>query len=597
MSTFTPISAPLKQQLLAQLCAQMNDAISILDADLRYMAVNVAYEKMIGYDEAFLLGRPLGIYAAEFLTEKERHILQDIRRGLAETGFYENDFVMATRYGQMLDCHVTYYRIDNEHTTYHVGMIRDNSSVIHDKQQLRHLLNYNHLTGLPNRKVFLSQASDLLMDSYQEVVIVRINIDRYRTLTNTLGQDTVNTLIKQFVARVKKMRLNHLHSFAHFGGDDFALLFECPDAQMVRHQLDSLMQMCEQPFTINLKNTPNLQNTRQHKPASPNSPLRHNALYLHISVGVSYFPQHSDPLAPLLTKAEKALQYVKQHGGDDCCWYSDAVNAAVLNETSIDSLQLEAELRAAINQQQFIVYYQPKVVLKTTAIIGFEALVRWQHPTRGLLSPPDFMDILLKHKLSFELFEQVVTQVGKQLSVWQQLGLSQRICINADAAEFNHPKFNKVINRLFEPPLIRPAQLHIELTESSLMLSHPNVKQRLEALKILGICLVLDDFGTGYASLSYLQEYDFDFIKIDKSFISKITNDATQQAIVKAILDLAKALEMQVIAEGIETQEQATLLLKMGCKYAQGYWFGRPVAGDCATQMLQQQDLANDISH
>lgn len=441
MNPFAPISAEIKQQILAQLCEQLSDAIYILDANLRYMAVNSAYERLIGYDERFLIGRPLGIYAAEFLSSQERDILQVIKDNLAQKGFYENDFVMITHYGHLLECHITYHKIDIEQTTYHVGMVRDNSQATPDNSHLTPLLNRKHLTKRPNRNVFFIQA-------------------------------------------------------------------------------------------------------------------------------------------------DKALPYAKYYGGDDGFLYHDAVNDALLNETAVDSLQLETELRGAILHQQFIVYYQPKVLLETHAIIGFEALVRWQHPTRGLLAPHDFMPMLLKHKLTFELFEQVVTQVAKQLFLWRQLGLSQYICINADAAEFNHPNFNQVVNRFFEPSLIYPEQLHIELTESSLMLSHSNVKQRLEALKQLGVCLGLDDFGTGYASLSYLQEYNFDFIKIDRSFICNIMTDSTQQAIVKAILDLAQSLDMPVIAEGIETQEQATMLLKMGCKYAQGYWFGRPMAAERATQML-----------
>ena len=566
MVNFAPIPIMDKQQVLTQLCEQLEDAIFILDANLCYLSVNACYEMTIGYTESFLLGRPLGIYAAEFLSKEEQDILVEINKHLDASGFYEKDFAMANRYGQTIDCHITYRKIYVEQTVYYVGMLRDMSSAIQDRKQLAHLLNYDQVTGLPNRKVFLSQANDLLLDSYQEVVMVRFNIDRYRSLASLLGPDGINTLIKSFVTRIKKLKLNHLHYFSHFGGDDFALLFECHDANLIRHQLDSLMQMCERPFTLD-----------------DNEATEAN-IHCHISVGVSYFPSDDNDLIELLTRAEKALQYVKNQGGDDICWYD-----TVINEDTTDSWQLEAELRVATAEGQFIPYYQPKFELATGIITGFEALVRWQHPTRGLLSPIHFIDAIITHKLSFELFSQMGIQIAKQLSIWQQQGFCQHVCINADAAEFSHPNFSEMVSCLLTQHDISVHQLHIEVTESSLIQRHSNVKKQLESLKELGICLALDDFGTGYASLSYLQEYPFDFIKIDKSFISNIENNPTQRAIVKAILDLGNALNMQVIAEGIETEGQRDVLLSMGCKQGQGYWLSKPMTAESATNMLIQQ--------
>lgn len=558
MNDFSPISDVDKQQLMSQLCEQLDDAIFILDAEMRYMSVNAAYETMIGYSEDFLLGRPLGIYAAEFLSADERALLQDVSASLTHSGFYERDFSMATRYEHIIDCHMTYRKICIDDAVYYIGMIRDISTVVSNKKKLLHLMNFNQLTGLPNRKIFSSQTNELLMGSTQELVIVRLNIDRYRTIASYVGPDNVNKLIKAFVARIKDLDLDQLLSFSHFGGDDFGLSFQLNDANMIRSQLDSLMQTCEQPFLIN-----------------------GDDIYLQISIGISGYPKDGNQLTSLLNKAEKALHYVKQQGGNDVYWYSDNLDIELT-----DDLQLEAELREAINACQFIPYYQPKVVLETGEINGFEALVRWQHPTRGLLKPIDFIDAIIKHKLSFELFCQMSLQIAEQLSHWQAMGFIQHVCINADATEFSHPDFFSFINHLFTQHGLHPYQLHIEITESSLMNRHACVKKRLETLKELGIFLALDDFGTGYASLSYLQEYPFDFIKIDKSFISEIIDNHKQYAIVKAILDLGIALNMGVIAEGIETKKQRDFLVQMGCIYGQGYWFGRPAPAEIATKML-----------
>lgn len=561
MNTFVPLSEPIKQELLAKLCECLEDAVFILDAKLRYMWVNRQYEIVVGYDKEFLIQRPLGIYASEFLTEKERTVLKDIANRLDKHGYYENNFSMATRYGETLNCQMTFRRIILDDGFYHVAMIKDISSATKNQEKLAHLLNYDQLTGLPNRKVFLSQTSELLLESYQEVVIVRFNIDRYRTLANTLGQDHVDDLINQFIIRVNDLNMTNLRCFSHFGSDDFALLFEFDDANMVRNELDKLMQMCEQPFV-----------THKHP------------IYLQLSAGVSYFPEHGRQMMVLLNKAEKALHHVKQQGGDDVCWYQ-----AQLDVDNDERLKLEAELRDAINQAQFEPYYQPKVDLQTGAIVGFEALVRWQHPTRGILRPHAFIDAIIRHKLSFELFSQLADKIAQQLRMWQTMGFCQHICINADAAEFSHPKFFTAVRDLFDRHDIYPQLLHIEMTESSLMLRHNHVKQQLTDLKNLGVHLALDDFGTGYASLSYLQEYNFDFLKIDRSFVSKIESDSTQYAIVKAILSLAEALNMGVVAEGIETESQRDLLADIGCQYGQGYWFGKPMPADIATALLVEQ--------
>ncbi|WP_227673057.1 MULTISPECIES: putative bifunctional diguanylate cyclase/phosphodiesterase [unclassified Psychrobacter] len=571
MTAFTPMPLADKQQLLVKLCEQYEDAIFILDANLYYLSVNATYEQMIGYTEDFLLGRPLGIYAAELLSEDEQLVLKNLISSLDSTGFCEIDFSMANRYGHNVDCHITYRRIYLDDTPYYVGTIRDTSIVVKNKKKMVHLLNHDEVTGLPNRKVFLSQTSELLLESYQEVVIVRVNIDRYRNLATLLGPEYINTLVEDFVLRIKALALDHLRCFSHFGGDDFALLFECSDANMVRHQLDILMQMCERPFFISDNGATNTE------------------VYCHVSVGVSYYPENDNEFIGLLTKAERALNYVKQQGGDDVCWYNKS-----LIELNADHLQLEYELKRATNEGQFVAYYQPKFALDTGDISGFEALVRWQHPIRGLLQPIDFIDAIISHKLSLELFSQVATQIAEQLKIWQGLGFDQHICINADAAEFSNPEFFDVVSNLLAQHQIAAHQLHIEVTESSLMKRHSNVKEQLNSLKALGVCLALDDFGTGYASLSYLQEYPFDFIKIDKSFISKITADKTQRAIVNAILALAEALDMQVIAEGIENEQQRDLLLAMGCQYGQGYWFGKPMSAEVTTNMLMQQHLSKN---
>ncbi|MBU5615595.1 EAL domain-containing protein [Psychrobacter sp. TAE2020] len=590
MSTPSPITDSIKQQLLAQFCEEHDNAISILDADLHYLSVNRAFEVMVGYNSEFLLNRPLGVYATEFLSLRDGTVLNDMIGDLRSTGLYANNVSIANRYGQTLNCYVTYRQMTIDDQVYFIGMFRDISALVKDKEKLTHLLNFDPLTGLPKRKVFLSQANHLLLDNSSEIFIVRFNINRYRTLASSIGLTQGNNLIIEFVERVNDIKLKHLKFFAHFGSDDFVLLFDGCHKSQVSHQLDRLMQVCQQPFIVDCCSKDQLINAYHRDEIVDfnglvdNSSFKKINIYLQLSIGISHYPKNDNQLIGLLTKAEKALQYVRESKVDDICWYH-----ADLDRFISDSLQLEAELRVAIQKCQFVPYYQPKVNLSTGEIIGFEALVRWQHPTRGLLKPCHFIDAIIKYKLSFELFCQMAVQITKHLQAWENLGFHKNICINADAMEFSHTDFYNFLSDLFSKKLINPTQLNIEITESSLMLGHANVKKQLEQLKTLGVGLALDDFGTGYSSLSYLQEYPFDIIKIDKSFILKMVNSRTQQAIVKAILDLAIALDMVVIAEGIETEQQRDLLLNMGCLYGQGYCFSPPIPYLSATRMLTEQ--------
>lgn len=558
MTTLTPVTDSVKQRLLTEFCAQHDDAIFILDADMCYVTVNSAYEAMIGFDHDFLIGRPLAVYDAEFLLADERLILEHIATCLHTDGIYDNEFSMAPRYGQSLEWHVTCRKVLVDENIYYLGMARNISEVVSNKKRVAQLLNFNQTTGLPNSNIFSKEARERLLHSDQQVYLMRLNIDRYRVLASTLGCEKINALIKQFVNQIHNLKLDNLYCFAHFGGDDFALLFQSPDITTVRQQVASIMHLSEHAYIID-----------------------NRSLYLHISIGISHSPDHGTQYTGLLNKAEKALQYIKQQGGDSLCWYNNELQVA-----SVQSLELEVELRQALNKHEFVLYYQPKIELKTGAISGFEALVRWQHPIRGLLQPAEFIDAIIRHKLSFDLFCQMAVQIAKQLNLWQALGVSQSISINANATEFNHPEFLGFVSRLMSDYGIEPHQLHIEVTESSLMVCDDDVSQRLIGLKNLNICLALDDFGTGYSSLSYLHKHPFDFIKIDKSFITEIATSRAHLAIVKAILDLTIALDMSAIAEGIETHEQLNTLTKMDCAYGQGYLFSKPIPASAATKML-----------
>lgn len=555
------LSFDIKSSLFTKLGQLTEEGIFMLDAKFRYREVNQSFVELVGFERSVLLGQLLGDYQANFIPKTTLKLIKKVLYRLPVNQRCQKDLFIMTSYGFEVPINVTIWHVTIDDESYYLGLCRDRSMVHSNQEQIQYLQNYNQVTNLPNRQFFVRQLTDLLIDTYQELVVIRISIDSYRLLISSLGQDNVDHLMQQFVQRIKDLNLSNLSCFANFGSEDFAMLFELPDAHMVRHQLDSIMHLCELPFSVN-----NL------------------TLYVHISVGVSYYPGNGLQMDVLLSNAEKALDYVKHNGGDDVYWFVDK-----LNHTDLIDLQLETELRQAFDQSQFIAHYQPKVELDSGKIIGFEALVRWQHPTRGLLAPDEFISAIITHKLSFELFFQMADQVITLLRRWRAQGLEAHLSLNADAAEFNHRNFVSSLHDLLIANAVDPINVHIEVTESSLMLRQQAVKRQLESLKALGICLALDDFGTGYASLSYLQEFPFDFIKVDQSFVAHITEQPTQQHIVKAITTLGEALNMEIVAEGIEKESQRQLLSAIGCQYGQGYLFGKPMTAKQATELLKAQ--------
>ena len=561
MPDLTTLTLDAKYMILSEWYQLSEEAIIILDAEFRYIEVNKSYIELIGFERKFLVGRLFGIYQSNFVEKSSLKLIKKALSRLPLNQSYQRDFLAMTSYGIKVPINMTIWHLEADDQSYYLCIFKDNSSIREDQQKIEYLQNYNPLTNLPNRQFFVRRLSELLLDSYQEVAVVRISIDSYRLLVSSLGQETVDLLICQFVQRISDLNLSNLSCFAHFGGDNFAMIFELSEVNLVRNQLDSLMQLCEIPFSVN-----------------------DSTLYIHISVGVSYYPGNGQQMDVLIRHADKALEYIKHQGGDDIYWFKEK-----LNHNKLIDLQLETDLRQAFDESQFVAYYQPKVELSGGKIVGFEALVRWQHPTRGLLPPSEFIGAIITHKLSFDLFLQMAQKVVALLARWQELNLKAHLCLNADAAEFNQATFVTALHNLLATHDIDPVNIHIEMTESSLMLRHQAIKAQLAALKALGVCLALDDFGTGYASLSYLQEFPFDFIKVDRSFVANITEKPIQQHIVKAITTLADALDMKIVAEGIEDIDQRHLLTELGCQFGQGYLFGRPMTEDQATSLLLDQ--------
>ncbi|WP_230660249.1 sensor domain-containing protein [Psychrobacter sp. I-STPA10] len=553
-------NAEIESYLLSKLCFYSEEGIFILDDKLNYLWVNHSFEETIGFPADYLMGKPLSFFPIEKLIQNKKSLTYRILQSLQNTGYFQEDINCLNPHGIALYTNLTIWQIPYQQHIYFVGLLRnrDANATNIPQYHLPQLSYYNQFTGLPNRSVFISLLSEYLLDTYKQLVVVRFSIDHFDTISNALPDEDVTSLLKQLTQRIQNLTLNDLKMFAHFNLSDFAMFFEVSDIHLIRNELEQIINSCELPFT-----------------------LGKDRFYLHLSMGVSHHNSHGEQADILLRAAEHALAYQERHGGDGIHWYTHQLNPNLLED-----MKFKAQLRDAMNEQQFIPYYQPKFDLQTGQLVGFEALVRWQHPERGILEPQYFLQPIIESQLSYDLFCQMLLTVITDLNTWQQLNKDIGICINADASEFCQPTFVSFVKNLLSINPKCQNQLHIEVTESSLMSKNDQTTEIFNQLQKIGVLLALDDFGTGYASLSYLSYYNFDFLKIDKSFVKDIDTNATQLSIVKSIITLAKSLNMQVIAEGIEYQKQAEVLKQLGCEYAQGYYFGRPMDAQAATVMI-----------
>ncbi len=357
------------------------------------------------------------------------------------------------------------------------------------------------------------------------------------------------------------------HTVARLGSDEFTLILDqYATRQDIETYCDNVIEQLRRPFRIG----------------------KHELL-LGASIGVSLFPEHGRELQILINHADMALQQAKRMGGNSMHFFSSDVRVV-----PVEQVNLESALRKAIFRDEFVVYYQPKICLKTNLIIGTEALVRWQHPTMGLLAPGQFIPLAEEAGLISAIGEIVLDKACRQTQFWHEQGLGS-ICtsVNVVAQQLQRGNLLEIVDRVLVCTRLDPIALELEITESSFMEDRQIVCQTLEGLRTRGIKIALDDFGTGYSSLSYLRDFPIDILKIDQSFVFRIGQAEKDDAIVRAIFAMGHSLGMKIVAEGVETQEHLDFLKTQGCDAIQGFLISRPIPAQDLTLMLEKQQRDN----
>jgi diguanylate cyclase (GGDEF)-like protein len=421
------------------------------------------------------------------------------------------------------------------------------------EQDLLFIATHDALTGLPNRGMFHERLNHALARARRhdtKLSICFIDLDRFKNINDTLGHEAGDRLLQEMGRRLGSC-LRETDTVARQGGDEFiVLLEELSDPQQSAKIAAKILSVVA---------TPVLLNTREYQ--------------LTASIGISTYPDDGQDGAALLKNADSAMYRAKELGKNNFQFYS-----AQMNLHSLERLELEAQLRRAIERNEFLLHYQPKVDIRTGQVNGVEALLRWQHPDRGLVPPMQFIPLAEETGLIESIGRWVLQSACRQVRSWQKQGLPPlNVAVNLSARQFSDENLIQDIKAALTASGLNPTHLELEITESMVMREPEKAIQTLSELSAMGLRVAIDDFGTGYSSLSALKRFPVHNLKIDRSFIKDIPGDADNVAITQAIIALAHTLRMTVIAEGVETKEQSDFLSTSGCDDLQGFFFSKPL--------------------
>jgi diguanylate cyclase (GGDEF)-like protein/PAS domain S-box-containing protein len=432
--------------------------------------------------------------------------------------------------------------------------------------KMRHQAFHDALTGLPNRSLFDQQLELALTEAKQTgdtLGVMFLDLDRFKTINDTLGHAVGDLLLQQVTRRLTAC-LRETDLIARWGGDEFTLILPClktaDDAARIAQHISTAL-----------------------KPAFY---LHDQELYITSSMGISLYPFNGSDGDTLLKNADAALYRAKEQGRNNYQFYTSAINPQ-----ASELLTLDHSLHRALEQNEFLVYYQPQFHVVTGEIIQMEALLRWQHPRLGIVSPATFITLAEENGLIIPIGEWVLRVACTQTRVWQAMGATDlRIAVNLSARQFQQPDLVKRIASILAETHLPPICLELEITETAVMQDVSSTCMVLQELQDMGVRIAMDDFGTGYSSLNYLKQFPLHALKIDRSFVRDLTEHPEDQAIVSTIITLGQGLNLSVVAEGVETQAQVDLLRSLNCTEMQGYWFSKPLGAQAATRLLQSQE-------
>jgi diguanylate cyclase (GGDEF)-like protein/PAS domain S-box-containing protein len=554
-------------RLAGEVFESSGEAIVITDSDMRIVSVNPAFTTVTGYTSEDAVGQtPYSLSPGIRSQEREREIWERVWH----EGYWQGEVWDRRRNGDVYPkwLTVSVVRDANGRPVNYIEIFSDISERKEREERVRHLAHHDFLTDLPNRVLLndrIMQAISLAERSHTQVAVMFLDLDRFKNVNDSLGH-TMGDKLLQEVARRLRACMRASDTVSRQGGDEFVILMpDMDDAAHIAHAAQKVLDSVANPYAIDgheLVSTP--------------------------SIGISVYPADGRDVESLLKNADAAMYHAKESGRNNYQFFTQDMNTRAL-----ERLSLERSLRRAVERGELRLHYQPQYDVRSGRIVGVEALIRWEHPDLGLLSPAKFIPFAEETGLILPVGEWVLREACRQNRAWQNQGLpSVRVAVNISAVQFRYSGFPLTVQAALAETGLESRWLELEVTESAIMKDQEDVGRvtdSLEHLKSLGLELAIDDFGTGYSSLSYLKRFPIDKLKIDQSFVRDISFDKDDAAITSAIIGLTRNLGLRTIAEGVETREQLDFLQAHGCDEAQGFLFSKPLTAEECAALLGSQ--------
>jgi diguanylate cyclase (GGDEF)-like protein/PAS domain S-box-containing protein len=540
--------------LAASVFANAGEAISITDAAGTIIDVNDAFTKTTGYSREEVIGKNQRILQSG---RQSPEFYVDMWRALVNEGYWYGEIWNRRKSGELYAemKTISAVRDANSAITHYVSLCTDITELKEHQYQLENIVNYDMLTKLPNRSLLADRLSQAMLQCNrhdQSLAVVFLDLDGFKSVNDAYGHDIGDELLIALSRRMQEA-FREGDTLARIGGDEFvAIITNIEKVEDCEPVLERILLAASGPVV-----------------------LGDAVLKVSASIGVTLYPQDSVGADQLVRHADQAM-YVAKESGKNCYHLFDTAQDDAIKEQR----KKLAAIRSALDNHQFVLYYQPKVNMRTGAVTGIEALIRWQHPERGLLSPIEFLPVIENHTMNIEMGEWVIDTALLQIKQWQEMGLNLSIItsVNISAVQLQQPDFaEKLATLLAAHSDVKPQYLELEVLETSALHNVEHVSEIMNACIGLGVNFALDDFGTGYSSLTHLRRLPARVIKIDQSFIRDMLVDADDFAIVEGVIGLTRSFKRDVIAEGVETIEHGTALLQLGCELAQGYGIARPM--------------------
>lgn len=546
------------------------DELGIIDS------VNTAFEKIFHYNKKDILGEKVDLLFDDISRQAYYHLIEKLvqKNNLDITGTSAIELTGKRKDGETFDLEIVIREVDFAGKKLFIGVIRDISDVRKSKDKLQYLANYDSLTGLPNRILFHDRLKHAIQKAHRNsdrVGLLFIDLDRFKYINDTLGHHIGDQLLQDAATRIREC-IREGDTVARLGGDEFTVINEGINSIKKSEQVaQRIIEVLRKPFM-----------------------LEGREIFISASIGITIYPDDALRIDELIKHADAAMYCSKSLGGDTYQLFTQE-----LSHYANQRLDTENKLRQALENDEFEIYYQPRINIRSGKAVGMEALLRWNRNDVITNNPSDFIPILEDTGMIINIGNWVITKVCEHYKSWLALGTSPlRMAINLSTRQFKHDRLLTEIDNILEQAQIPFETIEFEITEGLLIDDIDSTSILLNALHQRGIHISVDDFGTGYSSLSYLKSFPIDTLKIDQSFVRDVIADQNDAAIIETIIAMAKNLGMRITAEGVETTEQLEFLRSRGCDEAQGYLFGKPMPADQVINWIEyyEQNQIVDIS-